>query len=308
MAVSGGIPVVTGGAGFIGSSLVRALLQEGRPVRVVDDFSTGRRENLPGGIELLEGDVGRIAPEAVRGADVVYHLAAIPSVPRSVERPLDTYRAGEEATLALLEAAARAGVRRVVYASSSSVYGDTPELPKREDMPPRPLSPYAVTKLSGELYARAWADRTRLETVSLRFFNVYGPRQDPDSPYAAVIPIFLRRLREGRPLPVYGDGNQTRDFTFVGDVVRGIILAGTVPGVSGRVYNLAGGRPVSVATLAETLARLLGRRAEVEHLPPRPGDIRDSWADVAAARRDLGFAAATPIEEGLRVTVSWFLR
>lgn len=302
------VHVVTGGAGFIGSALVRALLEAGRPVRVVDDFSTGRRENLPGGIELLEGDVRLVAPEAVRGASVVYHLAAIPSVPRSVERPLDTYRAAEEATVCLLEAAAREGVRRVVYASSSSVYGDSPELPKHEDLPPRPLSPYAVAKLGGELMARFWASRTALETVCLRFFNVYGPRQDPESPYAAVVPIFLRCLREGRPLPIYGDGNQTRDFTFVGDVVRGIILAGDVPGISGRVYNVAGGRPVAVKTLGETLARLTGRQAELCHLPPRPGDLRDSWADVRAARRDLGFTAETPLEEGLRETVAWFLR
>ena len=308
MRAADGIRVVTGGAGFIGSSLVRALLQEGGRVRVVDDFSTGRRGNLPDGVDLLEGDVARIADEAVRGADVVYHLAAIPSVPRSVERPLETQHATGEATLAVLRAAARAGVRRVVYASSSSVYGDTPSLPKREDMPPRPLSPYAVAKLGGELYARSWAQRGAPETVSLRFFNVFGPRQDPDSPYAAVVPIFIRCLLEGRPLPVYGDGAQTRDFTFVGDVVRGIILAGAVPGISGRVYNLAGGRPVAVAGLGRALAKLLGAEARMEFRPPRPGDIRDSWADVSAARRDLGFGAATPLEEGLGATLEWFRR
>jgi len=303
-----GLRVVTGGAGFIGSSLARALLEEGARVRVVDDFSTGRRGNLPPGVEVLEGDVARIAPEAVRGADVVYHLAAIPSVPRSVDRPLETHRATAEGTVAVLEAAERAGVRRVVYASSSSVYGDAPALPKREDFPPRPLSPYAVAKLCGELHARSWAARTALETVSLRFFNVYGPRQDPDSPYAAVVPRFIRSLLEGRPLPVHGDGAQTRDFTFVGDVVRGIILAGAVPGISGRVYNLAGGRPVAVAGLGRALAKLLGAEARMEFRPPRPGDIRDSWADVSAARRDLGFGAATPLEEGLGATLEWFRR
>ena len=308
MGVRDGLRVVTGGAGFIGSTLVRALLEAGHRVRVADDFSTGRRANLPEGVELLEGDVVKTAPDAVRGADAVYHLAAIPSVPRSVDRPLDTHRATAEGTLAVLQAAARAGVRRVVYASSSSVYGDTPTLPKREDMPPRPLSPYAVAKLYGEFYARSWAANTALETVSLRFFNVYGPRQDPDSPYAAVVPLFVRHLLAGRPLPVYGDGAQTRDFTFVGDVVRGIILAGEAPGVSGRVYNLAGGRPVAVAELGRVLGELLGREAAMEFRPPRPGDIRDSWADVSAARRDLGFEASTTVEEGLRATLEWFRR
>jgi UDP-glucose 4-epimerase len=295
--------VVTGGGGFIGSHLVEALLAEGRRVRVVDDFSTGRREYVPAGAELLEGDVNAVAPRAVEGADVVYHLAALPSVPRSVERPLECHRATAQATLALLAAAERAGTRRVVFASSSSVYGDTAVLPKREDLPPRPLSPYATAKLAGELYCRSWAAHTRLETVALRFFNVYGPRQDPDSPYAAVIPKFVRCLREGRPMPVFGDGGQTRDFTFVGDVVRGLVLAGSVPGISGRVYNLAGGRPVSLLELARTLASLAGVRPELQLLPPRPGDIRDSWADPAAALRDFGFEAPTALPDGLRRTL-----
>jgi len=300
-----GLDVVTGGAGFIGSHLAEALLLRGRRVRVVDDFSTGKRGNAPAGAELVEGDVNAVAKEAVRGADVVYHLAALPSVPRSVERPLESHRATAQATLAVLQASERAGVRRVVFASSSSVYGDTPTLPKREDMPPRPLSPYAVAKLCGEAYARSWAEHTKLETVSVRFFNVYGPRQDPDSPYAAVIPIFIGRLLGDRPLPIDGDGLQTRDFTFVGDVVLGILAAAAAPGVSGRVYNLAGGRPASLLALADALASLLGVRAGKDFRPPRPGDIRDSWADVSAARRDLGFEARTSLEEGLRATVEW---
>ncbi len=298
--------VVTGGAGFIGSHLVRALAGSGRRVRVVDNFVTGSRENLPPGVELLEGDVADRAADAAREADVVYHIAALPSVPRSVEKPLECHRATAESTVAVLAAAEKAGVRRVVFASSSSVYGDTPVMPKREDMPPRPLSPYAVAKLAGELYCRSWAAHTRLETVALRFFNVFGPRQDPESPYAAVIPIFIRCLLSGRPVPVYGDGAQTRDFTYVADVVRGILAAGAAPGVSGGVYNIAGGRPVAVGGLAHTLARLVGARAELEFRPPRPGDIRDSWADVSAARRDLNFTATTPIEEGLGLTLDWF--
>ncbi|HEX7899371.1 MAG TPA: NAD-dependent epimerase/dehydratase family protein [Planctomycetota bacterium] len=296
------LDVVTGGAGFIGSHLAEELLRRGRRVRVVDDFSTGRRANVPAGAELLEGDVNAVAAEAARGAEVVYHLAALPSVPRSVERPLECHRATARGTIEILAAAEKAGVRRVVVASSSSVYGDTPTLPKREDMPPRPLSPYAAAKLAAELYTRSWAALTRLETVALRFFNVYGPRQDPDSPYAAVIPIFLRSLREKRPMPVNGDGLQTRDFTYVGDVVRGLIAAGTAPGVSGRVYNLAGGRPVTILELGRALAKLAGTEAAFEHRPARAGDVKASHADGSAMRRDLGMSTDTPLEEGLRRT------
>jgi UDP-glucose 4-epimerase len=306
MSPSQPIRVVTGGAGFIGSHLAEALLEDGGRVRVVDNLSTGREELLPRGAEFLRGDLNDVAPAAVLGADVVYHLAALPSVPRSVENPLESHRATAEGTVHLLAAAQKAGVRRVVLASSSSVYGDTPTLPKREDMPPKPLSPYAVAKLCGELHAQSWAAHTPLETVSLRFFNVFGPRQDPDSPYAAVIPLFIQRLARGEPLLIFGDGRQTRDFTFVGDVVRGILAAGSAPGVSGRVYNLASGRQTSVLEVAETLERLMGRRARYDHQTPRPGDIRDSWADISAAQRDLGFSPGTRLEEGLRITVDWF--
>jgi UDP-glucose 4-epimerase len=300
--------VVTGGAGFIGSHLADTLLSRGRRVRVVDNFITGRRSLLPAGAELVEGDVNDVADRAFRGASVVYHLAALPSVPRSVEKPLESHQATARGTLAALAAAEKAGVKRLVYASSSSVYGDTPTLPKHERMPPQPLSPYAAAKLAGEMYASAWAGRGGLETVTCRFFNVYGPRQDPDSTYAAVIPIFLRRLKEGKAMPVYGDGGQTRDFTFVLDVVEGLILAGSVPGVSGRTYNLAGGRPVSVLEMGKSLARLSGKPPDFEFRPSRPGDIRDSFAAVDAARRDLGFTALVPLEEGLRRTLPEFLR
>ena len=301
--MSGEIVVVTGGAGFIGSHLAEALRAQGRRVRVVDDFSTGRRANVPPGVELLEGDANDLAAEAVRDAAEVYHLAAIPSVPGSVERPLANHRATAQAALSVLAAAERAGVRRVVLASSSAVYGDAAALPHREDAAPRPGSPYAAAKLAAEQYAASWASRGGLQTVSLRFFNVYGPRQDPDSPYAAVIPVFARRIREGKPMPVYGDGSQTRDFIFVGDVVRALLLAGSVPGVSGRVYNVAGGAPVSVLEVGRTLAALMGKPPEFEFLPPRPGEVRHSVADVSAAHRDLGFSAAVPLDEGLRRTV-----
>ncbi len=298
--------VVTGGAGFIGSHLTQTLLSRGRRVRVVDNFVTGRRGILPAGADLVEGDVNDVAAEAFRGASVVYHLAALPSVPRSVEKPLESHQATARGTLAALAAAESAGVKRLVFASSSSVYGDTPTLPKHERMPPQPLSPYAAAKLAGEMYVASWAGRGKLEAVSCRFFNVYGPRQDPDSPYAAVIPIFLRRLKEGKPMSVYGDGGQTRDFTFVLDVVDGLIRAGTTPGVSGRIYNLAGGRPVSVLEMGKALARICGKPADFEFRPPRAGDIRDSFAAVDAAKRDLGFTAGIPLEEGLRRTVPEF--
>lgn len=295
--------VVTGGAGFIGSHLAEALKGQGLRVRVADNFATGHRTNLPKGVELVEGDVNDVAPEVVRGASVIYHLAALPSVPRSVERPMESHRATAQGTLAVLAAAERAGARRVVVASSSAVYGGASALPLREDLSPQPLSPYAAAKLAAELYAASWAARSVVETVSLRFFNVYGPRQDPDSPYAAVIPIFARRLRERKPMPVDGDGRQTRDFVFVGDVVRALILAGSAPGISGRIYNIAGGKPVSVLELGAVLARLAGQEPEYEFRAPRPGDIRDSVADVSSARRDLGFEASTGLGEGLRKTL-----
>ncbi len=297
--------VVTGGAGFIGSHLVEALLRQGRRVRVVDDFSTGSRANIPEGVEVLEGDVIDVATAAVRNADVIYHLAAIPSVPRSVAEPLESHRSTAESTVALLQAGERAQARRLVLASSSAVYGDDPGLPKREDQKTAPLSPYALAKVVSELYAEHWANCRSLETVRLRFFNVYGPNQDPHSPYSAAIPIFARRLLEGRRIPIYGDGGQTRDFIFVGDVVRGLLAAGATPGVSGRIYNLASGEAVSVFHLVRLLARIIGGPAEIEYLPPRAGDIRHSWADVSSAHRDLGFRPETSLETGLRETVAW---
>jgi UDP-glucose 4-epimerase len=298
--------VVTGGAGFIGSHLVDALLGRRCRVRVVDDFSTGQRRNLPDGVELLCGNVGDLAEGAVQGADVVYHLAAQVSVPRSVEDPLGSHRATEASTLAVLHAAERAGVRRVVIASSSAVYGDRPALPKKELQEPAPASPYAVAKLCSEIHAKHWAEYRGLQTVCLRFFNVYGPRQDPRSPYAAAIPIFLSNLLSDHPVPIYGDGKQTRDFTYVDDVIQGILSAGTALGASGNVYNIAAGKGITVLELVETLAEHLGVRAQLELLPPRAGDIRHSRADITAAMKDLKYAPRTPLKQGLTRTVDWF--
>lgn len=297
------LAVVTGGAGFIGSHLVDALLAAGRRVRIVDDLSTGLRANVPAGAEFVQADISE-AP--LEGAETVFHLAALPSVPRSIDHPLDSNAANATGTLAVLRRAAKAGVRRIVYASSSSVYGNTPELPKRESHAPQPLSPYAVTKLAGEIYCAQATRHWGLETVSARFFNVYGPRQNPDSPYAAVIPIFLAKLRRGEALPVYGDGTQTRDFTYVGDLVQGLLRAAEVPAASGRVFNLAAGRRVSLLEMAETLGRVLGVAPRFQFLPPRPGDVQHSYADPTAAREVLGFAPRTTLEEGLTATVRWF--
>ncbi|MBI4566658.1 MAG: NAD-dependent epimerase/dehydratase family protein [Planctomycetes bacterium] len=302
------IDVVTGGAGFIGSHLADLLLETGRQVRIIDDLSSGDRANVPEGAEFLEGDVLDLAERAVRGAGVVYHLAAIPSVPYSTEHPLESHRAVVETTLAVLAAGERAGVHRVVFASSSSVYGETPVLPLNERHEPRPVSPYAIGKLCAELYAQYWTEHRSLEAVSLRFFNVYGPRQDPRSPYAAVIPRFISRLLSGKPLEIFGDGHQTRDFIFVRDVARALMATGNVPSLASPCYNIASGRPTSVLDLARTMAGVAGESMPVEHLPPREGDIRRSWADVDRARIELGFRAETPIEAGLRATFQWFAR
>ena len=301
--------LVTGGAGFIGSHVVDALAARGDEIRVVDDLSTGRRDNLAAHpeVELIEADLAerQVAETVVAGIDYAIHLAAIPSVPRSVREPRRTHRANVEATHELLLAAREAGVRRVVLASSSSVYGESERLPQHEGLPPAPLSPYALHKLIGEQYAALFSRLYGLETVALRFFNVFGPRQSPRSQYSGVVSVFAAALLEGRAPTIHGDGEQTRDFTCVTDVARGILLACAAPDASGRAVNVACGGRLSVNALYAALQRATGVFVGARYAEARPGDVRHSQADVSLARDLLGFAPVMPVEEGLRRTVEW---
>ena len=305
--------LVTGGAGFIGSNIVDTLVRRGAAVRVLDNFSTGRHANLEAvlpSIELVEGDL-RDA-EAVRAAvqDVRYviHLAALPSVIRSVEDPETSNNINVNGTLRLLLAARDARVDRLVLASSSSIYGDTPELPKRENMLPQPLSPYALSKLAGEHYCRMFHSLYGLKTYALRYFNVFGPRQDPRSYYAAVIPLFIEALQQGRAPVIYGDGEQTRDFTFVSDIVAANLRCCEAPEeAAGGAYNVAWGNRISIRNLAERLAHIMQSEVTPVHEPARPGDVRDSQADARLARERLGWEPKVTFEDGLEQTVRWFL-
>ena len=302
--------LVTGGAGFIGAGIVDALVDRGDEVVVLDDLTTGYRENVNPRAELVEGDVAdaSLVASAVAGCDAVFHQAAHRAVFRSVEHPLTTDRANVGGTLAVLVAARDAGVRRVVYASSSSVYGGAAQLPTSESAPTEPRSPYAVTKLTGEHYCRVFWELFGLETVALRYFNVYGPRQRPESMYAAVIPLFIDALASGRTAEVHGDGRQTRDFTFIDDVVAANLKAATAlsDACAGKAYNIAGGEAYSLLDLLAVLEGILGVRAERVHTDPRPGDVRHTRADISAAAADLDHRPATGFEEGLRRTVAWF--
>jgi nucleoside-diphosphate-sugar epimerase len=303
--------LVTGGAGFIGSNLVRGLLEHGDDVRVLDNFSTGSRTNLESlDVEIVEGELRSYerVHNAVRGTELVYHLGALGSVPRSVQDPLTSSAVNVEGTLNVLLAARDEGVRRVVFASSSSVYGGAAQLPAQESAPVDPISPYGVAKLAAERYCVSFSRVYHsFETVVLRYFNVFGPRQNPRSQYAAAVALFLSAIAEGRPIDVYGDGEQSRDFTYVGNVVDATIRAGDAAGASGEIFNIAAGAPASVNALAETIGRLLDKPVERQHLPPRAGDVRDSWADVGKAERILGYRPQIDLEEGLRRTIE-FLR
>jgi UDP-glucose 4-epimerase len=303
--------LVTGGAGFIGSHIVERLVGKGVRVRVVDNLSTGhirRLTSLLPTIELLEGDLAdeAIAHRAVDGVDYVLHQAAIPSVQRSIRDPIASNRANVTATLNLLESCRKHGVRRVVYAASSSVYGDTPVLPKREDMPANPLSPYALQKFTAERYAMMYHELFGLQTVSLRYFNVFGPSQDPNSEYSAVIPKFITKLLHAERVTIFGDGEQSRDFTYVDNVVEANLLALEATEASGKVFNVGCGERISLNHLVRFLEKILGVTAKVEYEPPRSGDVRDSLADINRAKSALGYYPRVAIEEGLRKTVEWF--
>jgi nucleoside-diphosphate-sugar epimerase len=302
--------LVTGGAGFIGSHVVHSLLARGQSIRVVDDFSSGLRENVPAApaVDLVDGDLADpdVATRAVAGCQYVIHLAAIPSVPRSVKEPVRTNRANVDGTLNVLVAARDAHVKRVVFAGSSAAYGDTPTLPKHEDMPPNPLSPYALHKIIGEQYCQLFTRLYGLETVTTRFFNVFGPRQQPGSPYSGVISLFIEAIVAGRAPTIYGDGQQTRDFTFVSDVVNGILRSCDAPNVAGEIINVAAGRRVSLLELLETLQEIAGRRVTPVFADARQGDVRDSQADISKAQRLLDFTVNVPFRNGLEQTVDWF--
>ncbi len=302
--------LVTGGAGFIGSHLAEELLRRGERVRIVDSLITGRRANLTHlpGVEFLEGDLAdlAVARRAVDGVEYVLHQAAIPSVPRSVDDPITSNRANIDASLNLLVAARDAKVRRVVYAGSSSAYGNTPTLPKVETMPTGPLSPYALQKLVVEQYCSLFSQLYGLETVTTRYFNVFGPRQDPSSPYSGVISLFISAMAAGRAPTILGDGEQTRDFTFVANVVDGVLRACHAEGVSGQVINVATGGRISLNQLFRVVRDLTGAQVEAEYGPLRAGDVRDSQADITKARQLLGYEPIVTFEEGLARTVRWY--
>ncbi len=304
--------LVTGGAGFIGANLVRALLEHGHFVRVLDNFSTGSRLNLTefaNDIELLEGDVRSYerAATATRKVDVVFHQAALPSVPRSIQDPLTVNGTNVDGTLNVLLSARDAGVRRVVFASSSSIYGANPALPKREDMRPMPISPYAVSKLAAEQYCRAFSTAYELETACLRYFNVFGPLQDPTSYYAAVIPKFVLAALEGRRPTIFGDGTNSRDFTFVANAVSANLKAATGPNDAG-IYNVARGERISLNELLEAMSSYMGVAVEPEYAPARPGDVPHSLADISLAESEFGYTPSISWREGLERTIDWYSR
>jgi nucleoside-diphosphate-sugar epimerase len=309
--------LVTGGSGFIGSHLVEALIQRGVAVRVLDNLTTGHRANLAGAlahpdglrtITFIEGDLTdrKTVQEAVTGVEYVLHQAALPSVQRSVEDPVTSNLVNVEGTLNVLVAAREAGVRRVVYASSSSVYGDSPHLPKVESMPTNPLSPYAVSKLAAEAYCRVFTRVYGLETVSLRYFNVFGPRQDPNSLYAAVLPRFIEALLGKQPAVIYGDGMQSRDFTYIENVVQANLLALNAVGVGGETFNIACGESVNLQAVLQCLAEFSSQVVEPEYQAPRTGDVKHSLADISKAERMLGYRPVIPFREGLKRTFEFF--
>lgn len=303
--------LITGGAGFIGSNIALELIKRGEQVRILDNFSTGRRENLEplrGRIDLIEGDIRDFwtVAEAMAGVDYVLHQAALPSVVRSVKNPLTSNAVNIDGTLNVLEAARQAGVKRIVCASSSSVYGESPTLPKIETMKLDPLSPYAVTKLTCEGYCRVYHRLYGLETVALRYFNIFGPHQDPNSQYSAVIPRFVKAILMGQQPVIYGDGEQSRDFTFIGNAVSANLKACTAANAPGKAFNIACGERFTLNQTLEFIQQILGRTTTARHVDSRPGDIRHSLADISAAKTDLGYTVDFDFKSGLKETVTWF--
>ncbi len=303
--------MVTGGAGFIGSNLVETLLTRGHQVRVIDNFSTGRRENIApflGEITLYESDIAEAdgLRDAFSGVDYVLHQAALPSVPRSIADPMGSFRSSVLGTLNVLEAARAAGVKRLVFASSSSIYGSNPELPKRETMKPAPLSPYAASKLAAETYCQVYHNVYGLETVSLRYFNVFGPRQDPESEYAAVIPKFIRAALQGDTLTIFGDGSTSRDFTYIDNVVHANLLAAESEAGAGEVFNIACGDRITLNEMVEVIEGLAGHKVAKKHDPPRPGDVPHSQADIHKITSTFGFKPVVSFQDGMKKTFDYF--
>jgi UDP-glucose 4-epimerase len=305
--------LVTGGAGFIGSSIARALVTRGERVRIIDNFSSGRRENFADfarDVELIEADIldPTALARALEGVEVVFHEAAIPSVPKSMAEPLENHEANATGTLRVLHAARAAGARRLVYAASSAAYGDAPELPKIESMAPAPISPYGASKLAGEYYCQVYAQAYGLETVALRYFNVFGPRQDPKSEYAAVIPKFITAALAGQTPRIFGDGTQSRDFCFIDNTVEANLAAGSAPAgdASGKVFNVACGAATTLNDVARQIGEIVGKPVAVSYAPSRVGDVKHSLADITAARTHLGYKGAISFRDGLERTVAWY--
>jgi UDP-glucose 4-epimerase len=304
--------LVTGVAGFVGSSIARALIARGERVRGIDNFSTGRRENLIGleAVDFIEGDLNGpgMAERVCRGIDCIFHQAALPSVPRSVQDPVTSNEANVDATIKLLDAARNSGVKRVLYAGSSSAYGNSPSLPKKEDMLPSPLSPYAVSKLAGELYMSVFYRVYGLETVTLRYFNVFGPHQDPTSQYSGVLAVFISRMLRGQAPTIHGDGEQSRDFTYIDNVVSANLLAAAADAskVAGRVFNVATGSRISVNETVELLREITGYAGKIAYDEERPGDVKHSLADISSAQSQFGYKPEVSFSDGLRKTVDWY--
>lgn len=303
--------LITGGAGFIGSNIAKALVAKGEKVKILDNFNTGKRENIAefiDDVEVIDGDFTneRMVQSALKQVDVVFHQGAIPSVPKSIQNPIESNHANVSGTLQLLQGAVEAKVSRFIYAASSSAYGDSETLPKHEQLPGNPMSPYAVSKYTGELYCKVFYNLYSLETVSLRYFNVFGPRQDPNSKYAAVIPSFIKAMLNDKPPTIFGDGTQSRDFTFIDNVVAANLLAANAPKLQGESVNIGGGASIDLNSLVDEINVLLGKQIQANYGPERPGDVKHSLADIHLAEKLIAYRPTVSFQEGLRQTVEWF--